>query len=42
MRAPPAFQVYASDDLANADYYLLSLAERGLLDAMRRAAWGAN
>lgn len=39
MRAPPAFQVYASDDLASADYYLLSLAERGLLDAMRRACW---
>src|SRR5690349_5834169 len=38
-RAAPAFQVYASDDLASERYYALSLAERGLLDAMRRACW---
>ena len=39
MRRPPAFQVYASDDLASPDYYHLSLAERGLIDAMRRVCW---
>lgn len=39
LRAPPAYQTYASDELASATYYRLSLAERGLLDAMRRAAW---
>jgi hypothetical protein len=39
LRDPPAFQVYASDDLAREAYFLLSLAERGLYDAMRRACW---
>lgn len=39
LRAPPAFQVYASDELAREQYFGLSLAERGLLDAMRRACW---
>ena len=39
LRAPPAFQVYASDDLASSRYFLLPLAQRGLLDAMRRACW---
>lgn len=38
-RRPPAYQTYASDDLAAASYYLLNLAERGLLDSMRRACW---
>lgn len=39
LRRPPAFQVYAADELAAATYYSLSLAERGLLDAMRRVVW---
>ena len=39
LRRPPAFQCYASDDLARATYYQLTLAERGLLDAMRRVYW---
>jgi hypothetical protein len=38
-RAPPAFQVYASDELASEQYFGLGLAERGLMDAMRRACW---
>jgi len=38
-RPPPAFQIYASDELANVTYYGLSLSERGLLDAMRRVIW---
>ena len=38
-RPPPAFQVYASDDLASERYYSLSLAQRGLLDAIRRGCW---
>lgn len=38
-RRAPAFQVYASDDLASEDYFRLTLAERGLADAMRRACW---
>lgn len=38
-RKPPAYQTYASDDLASADYYQLTLAERGLLDAMKRVCW---
>src|SRR5579862_613872 len=39
LRAPPAYQTYASDDLASERYFGLSFAERGLLDAMRRACW---
>ena len=39
LRPPPAFQVYASDDLANERYYVLRQDERGLLDGMRRACW---
>ncbi len=38
-RQAPAFQCYAADDLASATYYLMNLAERGLLDAIRRACW---
>ncbi|HET7098413.1 MAG TPA: hypothetical protein VFJ68_13570 [Casimicrobiaceae bacterium] len=38
-RRPPAFQVYAAAELASRGYYALSLDERGLLDAMRRAIW---
>jgi hypothetical protein len=39
LRDPPAFQTYASDDLASSSYYSLTLSERGLLDAMRRVIW---
>jgi uncharacterized protein YdaU (DUF1376 family) len=38
-RPAPAFQEYASDMLANARYRTMSLAERGLLDTMRRECW---
>jgi len=38
-RPAPAFQEYASDMLANAQYRSMSLAERGLLDTMRRECW---
>ena len=38
-RPAPAFQEYASDMLANARYRSMSLAERGLLDTMRRECW---
>ena len=39
MRRPPAYQTYASDDLASEGYYGLGLASRGLFDAMLRAIW---
>lgn len=38
-RPAPAFQEYASDMLANSRYRTMSLAERGLLDTMRRECW---
>src|SRR4051794_18965253 len=38
-RAAPAYQTYASDDLASEGYFGLTFPERGLLDAMRRACW---
>ena len=38
-RRPPAYQVYAADDLANSSYFMLSAGERGLLDSMHRACW---
>jgi hypothetical protein len=38
-RPPPAFQEYASDTLANIDFRLLSLAERGLRTTMRLECW---
>lgn len=38
-RPAPAFQEYASDMLAKSQYRLMSLAERGLLDTMRRECW---
>ena len=38
-RPPPAFQEYASDTLANMNFRLLSLAERGLLSTMRLECW---
>jgi len=38
-RLPPAYQEYASDMLANSRYRTMSLAERGLMDTMRRECW---
>jgi hypothetical protein len=38
-RRPPAYQVYAADDLASSSYFPLSVSERGLLDSMQRACW---
>ncbi len=40
-RVAPAYLTYACDDLATDRYYALSLSERGLLDAMRRACWAS-
>jgi uncharacterized protein YdaU (DUF1376 family) len=39
MRDAPAFQEYAASMLANSRYRLMSLAERGLLDTLRRECW---
>jgi hypothetical protein len=39
IRPAPAYQEYASDMLANANYKMMSLAERGLLDTMRKECW---
>lgn len=38
-RKPPAYQEYASAMLSNKQYRLMSLAERGLLYAMRLECW---
>jgi len=38
-RPAPAYQEFASDILANAQYRMMSLAERGLLDTMRKECW---
>ncbi|HAT39486.1 MAG TPA: hypothetical protein DCW35_05845 [Polynucleobacter sp.] len=38
-RPAPAFQEYASDMLANSRYKTMLLAERGLMDTMRRECW---
>lgn len=39
MRAAPAYQEYAAAMLADARYRLMTLAERGLLDTLRRECW---
>jgi hypothetical protein len=39
LRAPPAYQTYPSDELANSKYYLMTLAERGLREAMMFVCW---
>ncbi len=39
MRDAPAYQEYASTMLANIKYRFMSLAERGLLDTLRRECW---
>lgn len=38
-RQPPAYQEYAATMLANMTYRLMSLAERGLMDTIRRECW---
>lgn len=38
-REAPAYQEYASDWLANREWRLMSLGERGLLDTMRKECW---
>jgi len=38
-RPPPAFQEYASDILANMQFRLATLAERGLIYTMRLECW---
>jgi hypothetical protein len=38
-RQPPAYQEYAATMLADIKYRLMSLAERGLMDTMRRECW---
>ena len=39
IRKPPAYQEYAADILASAQFRLMTLAERGLFDTMRRECW---
>lgn len=39
LRPPPAYQEYASDTLANKQFRLLSLPERGLRATMRMECW---
>ncbi|MBK7674395.1 MAG: hypothetical protein IPJ27_06270 [Candidatus Accumulibacter sp.] len=39
MRKPPAYQEYAATMLADSRYRLMSLAERGLLDTLKRECW---
>jgi hypothetical protein len=39
MRSAPAYQEYAAAMLADARYRLMTLAERGLLDTLRRECW---
>lgn len=38
-RPAPAYQEYASDILANAQYRMMTLSERGLLYTMRKECW---
>jgi len=39
MRQPPAYQEYPSDLLANENYRLMSLEERGLFHTLRHYCW---
>ena len=39
LRSPPAFQEYATDTLADKNFRMLSLAERGLRTTMRLECW---
>lgn len=38
-RNPPAYQEYASDVLANLSWRMMTFAERGLLDTLRKECW---
>jgi len=38
-REPPAYQEYAANMLAKIEYRVMSLAERGLMDTLRRECW---
>ena len=38
-RTPPAYQEYAASVIANGDYRVLSLAERGLLYTLKLECW---
>ena len=38
-RDAPAYQEYAADVLANINWRLMSLAERGLWDTLRKECW---
>jgi hypothetical protein len=38
-RRPPAYQEYAADVLASIEYRVMTLAQRGLFDTMRRECW---
>jgi hypothetical protein len=38
-RKPPAYMEYASDILANQDWRMMSFAERGLWDTLRKECW---
>ena len=38
-RPPPFYKVFAADDMAASGFFMLTLAERGLLDSMQRQCW---
>lgn len=38
-REPPAYQEYAASMMGKIEYRIMSLAERGLMDTMRRECW---
>jgi len=38
-REPPAYQEYAAAMMGKIEYRIMSLAERGLMDTMRRECW---
>jgi len=42
LRHPPAFQLYASDELAAQDFRLMSLAQRGLYMTMKMECWASG
>jgi hypothetical protein len=39
LRNPPAYQEYASDVMSNINWRMMSFAERGLLDTLRKECW---
>jgi len=42
LRPAPAYQEYAADLLADQRYRLMTLAERGLWDTLRKECWVNN